>query len=374
MQLVDSGETDTFAADLFQPRPAFDEMAQFQHWSSDAAEKIKTAMQRKNCAVQCVQLVVDIEGVFLIIHFQHPLILGHAKSATGVIMRCLPAEQQRAAKRSLRPLDEVDKVRIEAWASPASVRPAGNKRQKPDDYDDWEPPVAKRYKSLEAFLEDCSSEEEEVPPPRLMLTNGPHQASSTLAELSLLDATSVWEYRIKTEATIILVQVGEKPEKLAYVRCHWEARKQLLLQGAVSSLYSMPCMRCVVEVAMKLTSEGSFPGPCGEHGRRIEFVKRCGVALQALNPNAEHDIKKLPTAEQYAIRVAFGEKDKIYEGCLNPLCMSETPAWNRMNLNRPGEPEMIMSTCDRCGSPKALGRHLFDDRWLGDLISSRAWV
>ena len=80
-------------------------MVQFQNWSNEAAEKMKTAMQRKNCAVQWVQLVVDHEGAMAIVHFQHPLILGHTKNATGVIMKCLPAEQQRIAETSLRPLD-----------------------------------------------------------------------------------------------------------------------------------------------------------------------------------------------------------------------------------------------------------------------------
>ena len=150
LRLTDPGKTNTFIADLFRPRVAFDEMVQFHHWSTDAAEKMKTAMQRKNCAVRFLQLVMDHEGVVVIMHFRHPLILGAAKTATGVIMRCLPEEQCAAAETSLRPLDEVDKVRIAAWQSPASVRPAGNKREKPATDDDCEPP-AKRCKSLEAL-------------------------------------------------------------------------------------------------------------------------------------------------------------------------------------------------------------------------------
>ena len=372
--LSDPGKTNTFIADLFRPRLAFDDMVQFHHWSTDAAEKMKTAMQRKNCAVRFLQLVMDHEGVVVIMHFRHPLILGAAKTATGVIMRCLPEEQCAAAEMSLRPLDEVDKVRIAAWQTPKSVRPAGNKREKPAADDDCEPP-AKRCKSLEAFLEDCSSEEEEVQPPRLMLTNGQHQATPSPTELNLLDITSVWEYRIKTEATVILVQVGEKPEKLAYIRCHREARRQLLLQGEINSRYRLPRLRDVVEVAMKFVSDGAFPGPCGEHGRKVDFMKRCGVALQALNPGAEHRAEKLSAAEQYAIRVALGEKDKIYEGCLHGICMNENPTWRRLDLHKPGEEDLIMSCCDRCGAPKAMGRTLTGGNWFSELdaLRGRGW-
>ena len=46
------GEMDTFIADVFTPRPAFDEIARFSDaWSTKAAEKMQEAMERKNCAV-----------------------------------------------------------------------------------------------------------------------------------------------------------------------------------------------------------------------------------------------------------------------------------------------------------------------------------
>ena len=99
------------------------------------------------------------------------------------------------------------------------------------------------------------------------------------------------------------------------------------------------------------------------------------MALQALNPGAEHSVEKLSAAEQYAIRVALGEKDKIYEGCLNGTCMNENPTWHRVNMHKPGEEELIMSLCDRCGAPKAVGRKLTEDNWVGELsaLRRRGW-
>eukprot|EP00973_Karenia_brevis_P041451 5735341-Karenia_brevis.AAC.1 len=62
---------------------------------------MQQAMGRKNCAVTWVQLVVDQHGLLAILHFQHPLILGAAKTAASVILRCLPDEQRRAVEQSL---------------------------------------------------------------------------------------------------------------------------------------------------------------------------------------------------------------------------------------------------------------------------------
>ena len=91
VSLTCSNEIDTFIADIVQPRPAFDEIARFSNaWSNQAAEKMQDTMKRKNCAVTWVQLVVDQHGVLVILRFGHPIILGAAKSAAKVILKCLP--------------------------------------------------------------------------------------------------------------------------------------------------------------------------------------------------------------------------------------------------------------------------------------------
>ncbi len=131
VSLADAGNSDTFIADVFQPRPPFDEIENFQVWAGEAAEKIQEAMKRKNCAVTWVQLVIDHVGFMTILRFTHPLILGDAKTATTAIFKCVPApftdEQRRAVQQSLRPLDEVDRNRLAAWQTVASLRPAGKK-------------------------------------------------------------------------------------------------------------------------------------------------------------------------------------------------------------------------------------------------------
>ena len=123
------GKVDTFVADVFQPRPDFEDAARFHIWSTDARKKMQHAMQRKNCPVEWAGLVIGQLGLLAIVRFQKRLILGSAKHAASSILQCLPDEQRRAVELGLRPLDEVDKDRISAWQTLADVRPRGfNKR------------------------------------------------------------------------------------------------------------------------------------------------------------------------------------------------------------------------------------------------------
>ena len=95
-----------------------------------------------------------------------------------------------------------------------------------------------------------------------------------------MDPTSVWAHRVKNDAVLVMAEGGEAPTKRHYRRCHHEYRRQLLLQKRVRDEYEKPGMVQVMRVAMKLANSGSMPGP-GEHGRNIDFIKRCATALKA---------------------------------------------------------------------------------------------
>jgi hypothetical protein len=136
VSLVESGHhTRTFIAYIFSPRPAFDQIKLWSEaWGSDAVEKTWAAVQRKKCAVSWIQFVVDQQGALVVMGFEHTLILGDAKRAAGVLLRCIPDEATRVATvNNLRPMDEVDADRIQAWQTVASLRPVGKKRAREED-------------------------------------------------------------------------------------------------------------------------------------------------------------------------------------------------------------------------------------------------
>ena len=220
VSLADDVEMDTLIADIFQPRPAFDDVARFsKEWSTEAVKEMQQAMKRKNCAVTWVQLAVDQHGLLAFLRVANPLHLGNVKLAAKVLFKCLPApftnEQRCAVQKSLRPLDEVDRDQISAWQTVDSLRPAGQKRKRPCKQDeseqDYRPPihrphVTEEYRTLaeqakilesnakpmaELLAEESSSEEEVVlQAPRLMLTDGSEQPQ-TLAVPNILDPASV---------------------------------------------------------------------------------------------------------------------------------------------------------------------------------------
>ena len=63
-------------------------------------KEMQQAMKRKNCAVTWVQLVIDQHGLLVFLRVANPLHLGDVKTASKVILRCLPDKQRLAAERS----------------------------------------------------------------------------------------------------------------------------------------------------------------------------------------------------------------------------------------------------------------------------------
>ena len=384
VSLADPGRSNTFIADIFETRPPFDEIMQFQAWADATGKQMREAKTRKNCAVTWIQLVVDHLGFVAILRFTHPVVVGQAKTAAITILKCLPKEQRLAVEQGLRPFDEVDRNRILAWQTLESLRPVSQKRKCPPEQDKSDEvyiDTADHTRMAESILTELLAEESDVSDsegelvlPRLsaerggiaaMLTDGSSAKRfqdgtvksqvQTLAVPSILDPAAVWEYRAKCEAVIIVAEVGERPEQLTYIRCHRETRRQLLLQSKVKDEYERPCMKDVVRVAMQLVKDGSMPGP-GEHGRKSEFIKKCATALQAFDPSKETDLTKLSAEDQALIRQALGgDTSTPYDGCLTEECLDKEPLWITC-YTLPGEPFMQMSRCSHCEIPKVFGR------------------
>ena len=373
------GKVDTFVADVFQPRPDFEDAARFHIWSTDAREKMQHAMQRKNCPVEWAGLVIDQLGLLAIVRFQKRLILGSAKNAASSILQCLPDEQRRAVEMGLRPLDEVDKDRISAWQTMADVRPRGFNKRAREEADSEEEvllPLAKRTKTLQAFLaevaEESSEDEGSFAPPRLALTDSaptPAEAAArqrealrcaTSAELNIRDPTSVWEHRAKREATIVLAEVGERPSQLAYIRCHRENRRLLLLQQRIRAAGGAPrrelSLLHVVQTAARLARESVIPNP-GKHGRTREFVERCAAALEVLNPEAPTAIGDQSREDQLAIRRALAsDGEEFYLECLASQCTRGEAKTVWVKRAKSAFEDFAISKCSVCGTLQAFGR------------------
>ena len=360
VSLAGAGRVETFVADVFRPRPSFEEMARFKEWGGTASEKMREAMNRKNCAVSWVQFVVDQHGLLVILRFKHHVILGAAKTAANAILKCLPDEQRISIQDGLRPLDEFDADRIRAWVTPQSLRPKRPRQEEGDEVTTFfkrrrteDAPPRPEPKSAAELLAEASDSEEEAAEPRrgiadhLLSTESLQITPSADSLLNRFDPATVWEFRVKQEATVVFAEVGTRPESLKFIRCHHESRRQLLLQDRVRREFETATLLTVVRVAMKLAEEGAIPG-IGKHGRRSEFMERCSAALAALNPEAERVAARLPSDVQALIRSALSGDGPPYEGCFSEQCLDLPADWIRVN------DEMVR--CARCTLPRSFGR------------------
>jgi len=343
------GKQLTFCADIFQPRPPFEEIQSFASWSVSAQEQIEEALKRKKCAVAWAGLFVDKEGMVALVQFKHRLILGDAKKAAETVLHALPEEQRHAVEFGLRPLDELDQRRIEAWKTPDSVRPDCSESES-DSEEEADPPLS--MAALLALHDERPAKRRRCEELALI--------QPVCQDLALLptDRKAAWVYIAQQDATIHVASAGDRPEQLSYIHCHREARRVDLLKRTVEDEYDKPTLRTVVQVAVRLANEGALPGHRGPRARKTEFLRRCEAAMQLLVPGPQPEITKAQRQELEALLAGI-KIENPQKGCLNPACNGKT-TWVTQHHGQEKR-----SRCKRCGYLKSFGR-----TWhgMGDLL------
>ena len=348
------GLSESFFADLLEPRPTYETLVAFKDWAANAKQHMLRAQTRKNCPLAWVGIFVDKVGVAIVLHFTKGVQLRAAQTAASTLTQFFEKEMQQALWANLHPLDELDLRRIDGWHTPMSLRPQGlGKKRAREEEEEGCQTLAKRPKTLVQFLAECDEDdadddEEPTGAPLLCIQDAgsaPAQESRDSRDL-LRDLPGLWEYRAKVEATIVVTECGTRPT-LTFVRCHHEARRLQLIVQAVRDEYQRFSMVAVVRVAAALAKAGAIPGAEGPRSRKSEFLKRCTAALDALDASAEKDIDKLPSSEQNAIRKMLGNEEEPYQGCYAETCLGKKPEWVTPKA---------MVRCAHCNTPKSFGR------------------
>lgn len=116
----DGGKYTSFFADVSAPRPPFDEIVGVTHAAASLAKSMAKLLSRKASPVSSVSLVIDGIGACLLVSTSKRMQVQKARSAIDTVIAALPAAQRRSVEKKIRPLDELDKRRIEDWflASP----------------------------------------------------------------------------------------------------------------------------------------------------------------------------------------------------------------------------------------------------------------
>ena len=188
-------------------------------------------------------------------------------------MHALPKDQQRAVYLGLRPLDELDQKRINAWKTPAALRPESSDSESEESCDEGPRPVAELLaREPPAKRRRCQD---------LALSMQPQ-----CQDLALIgtDHIATWSYLARLYATVHVLSAGNQPSHLGYIRCHREARRVMLLVEAVQMEYERASLRSVVKTAVRLATNGALPTYEGARCRRTEFLRRCLAAMNVITP------------------------------------------------------------------------------------------
>jgi hypothetical protein len=306
LQIAEHGGRDHMCstADLFETRPSIKDMVAYRPMATAVEQLITKLMERKTCAFVYVGIFVDERGAVVLAKAKRGMQLDNARCGISTILAPLPAEQRLCVSKSLHAFDELDKLRLDAWKTVASLRPRFSYAPKPAR---TEVPCPT---TLQGFIDSLSDSEDEddvqpmlsIRDGRLSLTESPAQDTmpdTTPGEDELYQAAEAlyrvtWTTSAEQTAVVVMLSVGSPLEELVYIHCHREERRVALL---CARLPPLPDLAETVVMAAQMAQEGSLPPPTGPRARKAEFLKRCEAALAKKNPLAERDVKKIIPAK-----------------------------------------------------------------------------
>ena len=303
----------SFALDVMNVRPCFDEILGFKEIAADLKLKMIAAVARSKSALVSIDLVMDSVGMIAVFTFSALVPSGPAKLTVDTIIQAFPKQQRDTMLLTFRPLDELDKFRFDAMQTVRSLRPCVPKAEAESEeesdeifYLPGERRLDPKFSSVEAYCLALAEEEriakaalvEETWQPTLALTDNASVSGTTLA---VQRAKADWVEMAQKLAAISILSIGSG--KLTYIRCHREARRVALLERERDSYCSLVGL---VKVAMQHCDSGTLPDPSQSRVLKAEFLKRCIAVLKSTHPAAECDVKKLPLKDQRNIIVALG--------------------------------------------------------------------
>jgi len=302
MTLGGAGDGTSFAADIFFGRPAFCDVQKFEGRMASYKREIVALTQRKNNKLASLDFILDTQGLFLIAVFREPLILGNAKLALGHLLRVFEVEQHRSVQRTLRPFDDLDRLRVQEMRTVGDLRP-----YEEESSDVEEESGEKEGFATQQFLDDeyfnlwCRGRKKltreevlaiefEVEVPRRNLLEGRTLALQDVGDdLALandspqtLAALARWIASAQELAAISLLSIGTA--ELYYFRCLYEPRRRALLKWGLRALPSLPE---IVERGLELAERGALPAPHLTAGIKHTFLRRCEEVLKGLSPGLE---------------------------------------------------------------------------------------
>ena len=314
-----------FIAEMFEPRPGWDAMLAYRETMTKIQASVEKLASRESCPFKHLGIYIDHRGACVVATAKIEMQLCNVRSAISTVLQPLDlyeddaqVKSRKRVEKTIRPLDALDKVRLDAWSTVGQLRPPFPKKPRPERPT---PP----HTNLKDFLAACENESdsEDDGPPKLAIEDGmvePPRPDAAMSdgELAIYRegyeyAFAKWKQIVQHSAVVCMLAVGEL-SGLTYIACHREERR---VQFIVAMLKQLPDLAETCTLAAKLAREGLLPQPSTVRARKAEFLKRCQAALVIKNPLAELDVKKLPRQDQRMVALALEPNKKICSRCPN---------------------------------------------------------
>ena len=303
----------SFAADVFAPRPEFEDIEKYKDWAAGLQAKIQGRMgdkKEKKVAWMCV--IIDGQGAQFLLAMRAAVKLNDAKQLLDTLLKDLPDELLRPIMESLRAFDELDYERAKSYDLAITMREK----------------VVQHHR----LCVECGVESDDEEPPTTLAIWEPLRGK-------LHDD---WMLMAKLRATVILLECGPQAP-LEYYRCPRETRRAQLLAERLDEMPAEAPLVHAVRVALVMASEGSLPN-LGLHGRTAEFMQRCSEAVKIAFPAAESNREKLGYWDKVKLRTILGEPPRPVK-CMSPQCVNDKKTeWIENILCRGRAPPM----CKKC--------------------------
>jgi hypothetical protein len=288
LALCGAGDTTTFFAELYNHRPAFEEILKFEDQLLLDRAHIAGLIQRRNNKLASMDLIVDGEGICGLFVFCSPLGTGNAKSAVSALIRKFDPLFQTNLLRSLRPFDELDSFRVQSMQTISMLRPGDVQEPVPVPQ---QPATGPRvpWQQLATQMEHAMALNEGLHVVALLegqtLSLSDVCVDSMRAEVSergrlVTAARKCWITLAQESAAVSILSIGAGSSHLSYIHCvHEERRRLLLRQGLVKPSYPD-----LVERGLQLAALGSLPVAHGTSQQRKAFLKRCEATVLESRP------------------------------------------------------------------------------------------
>ena len=164
-----------FVAELFGPRPTLDAIASYRSVVAEIEQNVQKLVSRHVCPFAHVGIYVDHVGAWLLVKAKKELQVSNARSGLITVLAPMDAHEtgaeltsRKSMEQTVRPFDQLDKARLDAWQTVAMLKPKFPPVPKP------EAPASELPRTLKELTDTLSDSEDEDEGPRLLsLTDAP---------------------------------------------------------------------------------------------------------------------------------------------------------------------------------------------------------